>query len=86
MKRLKATFTIYREGAMRVIPGNGRGWRWRLTAANGNIIADGGEAYSSKSKALRAVRRLLRLVRDFDTANWRDNLRALYGIDVVVKD
>lgn len=30
-------------------------WRWRLKHDNGNIIADGGEGYSSKSNALRAV-------------------------------
>ncbi len=34
------------------------GWRWRLIAANGNIVADSGEAYSSKWNAKRAVRRL----------------------------
>lgn len=32
------------------------GWRWRLKAANGTTIADGGEAYSRKPnpKTLRA--------------------------------
>lgn len=34
------------------------GWRWRLVARNGNIIADGGEAYSDASNARRAARRL----------------------------
>jgi uncharacterized protein YegP (UPF0339 family) len=38
------------------------GWRWRLKAANGRIIADGGEAYSSRSGAVRAVARLKQLV------------------------
>lgn len=30
-------------------------WRWRLKAANGRIIADGAEGYSSKAGARRAV-------------------------------
>ena len=33
-------------------------WRWRITAANGNIIADGGEGYATRSSAIRAARRL----------------------------
>ena len=80
--RLKATFTIYREGAMRVIPGHGRGWRWRLKAANGNIMADGGEAYSSKSKAMRAVKAL---VRKFGLHPSVESLKNM-GIAIVVKD
>jgi hypothetical protein len=31
------------------------GWRWRLTARNGNIIADGGQAYSARWRAKRAA-------------------------------
>lgn len=27
------------------------GWRWRLKAANGAVIAEGGEAYARKPKA-----------------------------------
>lgn len=38
------------------------GWRWRLVASNGNIVADSGEAYSSKGNAKRAVRSLKRKV------------------------
>lgn len=30
-------------------------WRWRLIAANGNIIADSGEGYSSKQGAKRGI-------------------------------
>ena len=37
------------------------GWRWRLRAANGRIIADGGEAYSSRAGAVRAVNRVKQL-------------------------
>jgi uncharacterized protein YegP (UPF0339 family) len=33
-------------------------WRWRLVASNGEIIADGGEGYASKSDAKRAVERV----------------------------
>lgn len=31
------------------------GWRWRLVARNGRIIADSGEAYTRKRDALRAI-------------------------------
>ena len=30
-------------------------WRWRLKSANGRIIADGAEGYTSKAGARRAV-------------------------------
>jgi len=30
-------------------------WRWRATAANGNILADSGEAYTNQEDALAAV-------------------------------
>jgi len=38
------------------------GWRWRLKASNGRIVADGGEAYRTKANARRAVKRLLAAV------------------------
>jgi uncharacterized protein YegP (UPF0339 family) len=31
------------------------GWRWRLTARNGNIIVDSGQAYSARWRAKRAA-------------------------------
>lgn len=34
------------------------GWRFRVVAHNGNIVADSGEAYTRKASALRAARRL----------------------------
>lgn len=37
------------------------GWRWRLVAANGEIVASG-EAYSTHGKARRAVAMVQRLV------------------------
>jgi uncharacterized protein YegP (UPF0339 family) len=36
------------------------GWRWRLVATNGRIIADSGEAYVSKRGAERAVTTTIR--------------------------
>jgi uncharacterized protein YegP (UPF0339 family) len=33
-------------------------WRWQLKAANGQIIADGGEGYSTKGNAMQAVSRI----------------------------
>ncbi|QFU81642.1 YegP family protein [Natronorubrum aibiense] len=35
-------------------------WRWRLVHWNGNIIADSGEGYSSRSNARRAARGVMR--------------------------
>lgn len=35
-----------------------KGWCIRIIAKNGKIVADGGEAYSSSSNALRACKRL----------------------------
>lgn len=30
-------------------------WRWRLVAANGNVIADSGEGYASKQGVERGI-------------------------------
>lgn len=32
------------------------GWRWRLLATNGRIIADSGEAYTREADVKRAIR------------------------------
>ncbi|TKX75982.1 DUF1508 domain-containing protein [Halorubrum sp. GN11_10-6_MGM] len=45
----KATFDVYEDG--------GGTWRWRLVHDNGNVIADSGEGYASKSNATDAVER-----------------------------
>lgn len=36
------------------------GWRWRLRASNGRIIADSGEAYTNRSKAIDGWVRVVR--------------------------
>ena len=36
-------FTLYKDHAGE--------WRWRLLAANGNIVADSGESYTTKANA-----------------------------------
>ncbi|MGW8565680.1 YegP family protein [Isoptericola sp. NPDC055881] len=33
------------------------GWRWRLKARNGRIVADSAEAYTRRRDVLRAVKR-----------------------------
>lgn len=43
-------FAIFRDAAGE--------WRWHLVHRNGNILADGGEGYASRSNARRAVDRL----------------------------
>ena len=46
----KATFELYEDKAGE--------YRWRLVHDNGNIIADSGEGYSSKSNAEDAIERV----------------------------
>ncbi|MCG1003070.1 MULTISPECIES: HVO_2922 family protein [Halobacterium] len=41
--------------AFEVYEDNGGEWRWRLRHRNGNIIADGGEGYSSRTKTHDAI-------------------------------
>ncbi len=36
-------------------------WRWRLRAANGQIIATGGEGYTRKADVERAIDTVVRL-------------------------
>lgn len=43
------TLTVYRSPD---------GWRWRLRARNGKIVADSGEAYARKRNAVRAAESL----------------------------
>lgn len=43
------TITIYRSKD---------GWRWRMKASNGNIVADSAEAYVSERNAKRAAARV----------------------------
>ena len=33
----------------------GGGWRWRLRATNGQLLANGGEAFASKSNVIRSL-------------------------------
>lgn len=55
------------------------GWRWRLRAGNGKIVADGAEAYSSRKKALDALTRLLRWVDQGDLENALDAVLTRFG-------
>lgn len=42
-----ATFELYEDSAGK--------WRWRLRHDNGNVIADGGQGYSSKQRAQQGI-------------------------------
>ncbi|WP_082678728.1 HVO_2922 family protein [Halobacterium sp. CBA1132] len=53
-----ATFEIYEDSAGR--------YRWRLVHDNGNIIADGGEGYTSKEKALQSIKSVRNTALDAD--------------------
>ena len=54
----KATFELYED--------NRDEWRWRLRHDNGNIIADSGEGYSSRSAAREAIERMQEYAPDAD--------------------
>lgn len=45
-----------RSARMDIYQDRAGGWRWRLVAQNGNIIADSGQAYRSRRNATDAVR------------------------------
>ncbi|WP_254767114.1 amphi-Trp domain-containing protein [Salinilacihabitans rarus] len=49
----RSRFEIYRDRAGE--------WRWRLVHWNGNIVADSGEGYTSRSNAERAARGVMRI-------------------------
>ena len=42
---------------------SGDGHRWRLTAPNGNVIAESGESYPTNALAIKAARSLLDLTK-----------------------
>ncbi|WP_276273733.1 YegP family protein [Haloarcula litorea] len=42
-------------------------YRWRLRAGNGELVADGGEGYTERNKALRAVERVRSYAPEADT-------------------
>lgn len=39
------------------------GWRWRIVASNGRIVADSAEAYTRKADAVRASLRVVEEIR-----------------------
>jgi uncharacterized protein YegP (UPF0339 family) len=57
MKR-RARFVVYKD-----VKGE---WRWQLRAANGRIIADSGEGYKQRHKAMTAMYRISKLCRTGD--------------------
>jgi uncharacterized protein YegP (UPF0339 family) len=42
----------------------GENWRWRLVAGNGRNVATSGEAFASRSNAVRAARDVARVAPD----------------------
>jgi amphi-Trp domain-containing protein len=49
-----------RTSRFEVYEDNAGEWRWRLVHWNGNVVADGGEGYASRSNAERAARSVMR--------------------------
>ncbi|WP_123537148.1 DUF1508 domain-containing protein [Halosimplex salinum] len=60
-----AGFEVYRDAADE--------WRWRLVHRNGNVLADGGEGYSRRNDANRAVDRIREGVDDLAFEVYEDN-------------
>jgi uncharacterized protein YegP (UPF0339 family) len=54
-----------RPATFEIIPGESSGYWWRLTAANGRIIASSAEPYASAAAALTAAGRVHSVVHDF---------------------
>ncbi|NQU09279.1 DUF1508 domain-containing protein [bacterium] len=50
----KAEIEIYKDRA--------GGWRWRLKAGNGEIIADSGESYTRLPDVKKAILRVLEII------------------------
>ncbi|WP_436911573.1 DUF1508 domain-containing protein [Halosimplex marinum] len=60
-----AGFEVYRDEADE--------WRWRLVHRNGEILADGGEGYTRRNDANRAVDRVRERVDDLEFEVYEDN-------------
>jgi uncharacterized protein YegP (UPF0339 family) len=60
-----AGFEVYRD--------NANEWRWRLVHRNGNILADGGEGYSRRHDANRAVDRIRERVDELTFSIFEDS-------------
>jgi uncharacterized protein YegP (UPF0339 family) len=58
-------FEVYRDGAGQ--------WRWRLVHRNGNILADGGEGYTRRNDAKRAVDRVKERADDLEFEVYEDD-------------
>ena len=63
IEKTNAIVEIYRD--------KGKQWRWRMRAANGNIIANGGEGYKNKGDCVamidsisRGINVIKRLIQD----------------------
>lgn len=61
--RQQAAFTTFQGKAIVAKFREGELWYWRLQAANGEIVADGSEGYSTEAEARAAVARLKRIAR-----------------------
>nr|WP_233357312.1 DUF1508 domain-containing protein [Halococcoides cellulosivorans] len=59
-----AGFEVYRDAASE--------WRWRLVHRNGEILADGGQGYSRRNDANRAVDRLREAIDEYDVEVYED--------------
>ncbi|WP_338739479.1 HVO_2922 family protein [Haloplanus salilacus] len=76
-------FEVYLDGAGE--------WRWRLVHRNGNILGDGGEGYTRRHDANRAVDRIRNRAADLDAEVYEDNAgeyrwRLLGGDGSIVAD
>lgn len=46
-------------GVWKVYADEAGGWRWRLSAPNGKVLADSGESYTKKYKVEQAIQKVI---------------------------
>jgi uncharacterized protein YegP (UPF0339 family) len=65
------TFSV----SIRIYPDRAKQWRWQLLASNGRILADSGESYTRRRDCVRAVARVVALVRTVNLGTLRQKDR-----------
>jgi uncharacterized protein YegP (UPF0339 family) len=68
-----ADYLWFGPAGFEVYEDNAGEWRWRLVHRNGNIVADGGEGYTRRNDANRAVDRVRERLDELDFEVYEDN-------------
>lgn len=70
------TIEVYRSRSL--VPGHS-GWRWRMRAHNGHVLANGGQAYSRRKDMVAAIERVTGLEVAFPSKYTRQGRAASPG-------